>query len=164
MALDIKSGARRNLTDAGAGSDGHPSFSPDGEALFFERVDAARAAILALDVSSGLKSRVTPADQSWRRPAAISAHIAVAERHHGDAPSARAELMVIRRSAERQAWRIGTRGLDVRQPAVHVGADKVRVAYTALLDADPGQPRRYDILVGRLQQVDFDGHGEAEAS
>ncbi len=163
VSLELATGARRVLTDDATRSDNHPSFSPDGTVIFFEGAQAAESAVLVLDLVSGEISRITPDDRLWRRPAAVTAELVVAERHDRHGTVDRTELVLVGRARQ---WTIGTTGLDVREPAVRVlgtdDAPRVRLAYAALLEAAPGQPRRCDILVGRLPLASRDVDAEVQ--
>lgn len=142
-------------------SPGHPSFSPDGERLFFEATGAEGPALYAVDLTPGSDGRKAQrlTGPGYRRPTALSATLLCAERDYEDGGS---EIVLLElRPARGGGLRVREVALTdrserARDPAVCAGSGKKAVPLVCWAmpgKERDGEPQRYDLYVGELTHL-----------
>jgi dipeptidyl aminopeptidase/acylaminoacyl peptidase len=167
--LDISTGARRLLTADPERSDGRPAFSPDGNQLFFEGAAAGDVAVYGLDLDANQLARVTERGRVSRRPAPLSGDLVVVEQLVDEKGPMRLVLVdrlgVRERPLAHDDAADAGHGDEQREPSAHITRrGKVRLAYTALVGGNAGEPRRFDVCVARLKGVSLSADVEAAAA
>jgi hypothetical protein len=147
--LDIKRGGRLALPADPQRKDAWPSFSPDGQELFFEGQVGSEAAVYAWAFAGGEVVRMTPEGTISRRPAPLSLDLVVVEREIPGDGAVRRKLVLVDCAGMRERDLSSDGPIDHCEPAVaRVQSGKVRLAF-ARRDSNG----RYEICQARIKSI-----------